>query len=66
MSLSKLTLALFEDSGWYKANSSMEENIEWGKNKGCDFVYDSCIFNKKKAFAEFCDEPEELGCSFTG
>lgn len=39
---SRLTLALMEDTGWYKANYSMAQDLSWGKNLGCDFVLKSC------------------------
>lgn len=39
---SRLTLALMEDTGWYKANYSMAQDLSWGKNLGCDFVMKSC------------------------
>lgn len=39
---SRLTLALMEDTGWYKANYSMAQDLFWGKNLGCDFVMKSC------------------------
>ncbi|NXR98726.1 LMLN peptidase, partial [Oxylabes madagascariensis] len=41
---SRITLALMEDTGWYKANYSMAEKLDWGRNKGCDFVMKSCKF----------------------
>jgi len=29
--------------GWYPVvNEFMQENIFWGKNKGCDFLENSC------------------------
>lgn len=40
--ISRITLALMEDTGWYKANYSMAEEMSWGKNLGCDFVMKSC------------------------
>ena len=57
MSTSNLTLNLFNSSGWYEVNFSMAENLEWGKNKGCEFVVNKCVINKQKAFSEFCDLP---------
>ncbi|KAG5889190.1 hypothetical protein JTB14_019207 [Gonioctena quinquepunctata] len=40
--ISRITLALMEDTGWYKANYSMAEEMSWGRNLGCDFVLKSC------------------------
>ncbi|PAV59330.1 hypothetical protein WR25_15669 [Diploscapter pachys] len=39
---SRITLALLEDSGWYKPNYEMAEELHWGKNLGCDFAMKSC------------------------
>lgn len=39
---SRITLALMEDSGWYKPNYSMAQPLTWGKDLGCDFVMKSC------------------------
>jgi Leishmanolysin len=32
MRISEITMALFEDSGWYRVNYSMAEGLSWGKN----------------------------------
>ncbi|KAG5231025.1 leishmanolysin [Salix suchowensis] len=40
--VSKMTLALLEDSGWYRANYSMADHLDWGRNQGTDFVTSSC------------------------
>lgn len=39
---SRITLALMEDTGWYKANYSMAQTLNWGKNLGCEFSMKSC------------------------
>ena len=36
--ISDITLALFEDSGWYKVDYNMSNLFLWGKNKGCNFL----------------------------
>jgi leishmanolysin-like peptidase len=41
--VSKFTLALFEDTGWYKANYSFAEPLKFGKNAGCDFLNKKCV-----------------------
>ena len=38
MVVSAITLALFEDSGWYMPNYDMAEDLWWGKDRGCEFV----------------------------
>ncbi|KAK7485081.1 hypothetical protein BaRGS_00023720 [Batillaria attramentaria] len=40
--ISRITLALMEDTGWYKANYSNAGDYEWGKGLGCEFVKKSC------------------------
>ena len=39
---SRITLALMEDTGWYKVNYGMAENLDWGRNLGCMFAKRSC------------------------
>ncbi|XP_062312727.1 leishmanolysin-like peptidase isoform X1 [Osmerus eperlanus] len=41
---SRITLAIMEDTGWYRANYSMAERLDWGRGLGCDFVMKSCKF----------------------
>uniref|UniRef100_A0A7I4YN48 Leishmanolysin-like peptidase n=1 Tax=Haemonchus contortus TaxID=6289 RepID=A0A7I4YN48_HAECO len=41
--MSRVTLALFEDSGWYKVNYDKTEDIMWGRNLGCTFATKSCL-----------------------
>ncbi|NXS08086.1 LMLN peptidase, partial [Neodrepanis coruscans] len=69
---SRITLALMEDTGWYKANYSMAEKLDWGRNKGCDFVMKSCKFwidqkrQKRQLISPYCDtlrsNPLQLTC----
>ena len=46
--LSPLTLALLEDSGWYKANYGSEfvKINPFGHGAGCDFVSKKCLIDK--------------------
>ena len=39
---SRITFALMEDTGWYKANYSMADELDWGKGLGCGFTKSSC------------------------
>ena len=46
--LSPMTLALLEDSGWYKVDYSVIPDppvpgITWGHLKGCPFLFDKCV-----------------------
>ena len=47
--ISEISLALFEDSGWYKVNWEMANLFLWGKGKGCDFFdrEKKCIYAEK-------------------
>lgn len=41
--ISEITLALFEDSGWYKVDYSLANLFLFGKNKGCGFLDENCV-----------------------
>ena len=43
MVISEITLALLEDSGWYKINYYTGGLMRFGKNKGCDFIQNKCL-----------------------
>lgn len=61
--LSPLTLALLEDTGWYKVDYRNITSPSFGLGAGCDFVEDACIVNDKVApYAKgfFCDNPIRL------
>ncbi|XP_035605583.1 leishmanolysin-like peptidase isoform X1 [Oncorhynchus keta] len=68
----RLTLAIMEDTGWYRANYSMAERLDWGKGLGCDFVMKSCTFwierqrQSRKVVTLYCDTvratPLQLTC----
>ena len=45
--ISGFTLALLEDSGWYKANNYTGGLMRFGKNQGCDFLYKDCEVSEK-------------------
>ncbi|XP_020783507.2 leishmanolysin-like peptidase [Boleophthalmus pectinirostris] len=69
---SRLTLALMEDSGWYWANYSLAQRLDWGRGLGCDFVMKSCKFwmdnqrERRHSVTPFCDtvraSPLQLTC----
>ena len=42
-SLSSVSLAFLEATGWYKAVYSTAESMAWGRDTGCSFVQDKCI-----------------------
>lgn len=55
--ISEFTLALLEDSQWYKINNYTGGLMRFGKNKGCEFLKNDC--NNKNLVSnfkfEFCD-----------
>lgn len=69
--LSSLTLALMEDSGWYKANYTNSRMSPWGLGAGCAFVDGHCLVTNEeqqtvvpeygKGF--FCNNEGLKGCS---
>ena len=70
--ISDITLAMFEDSGWYQVEYSNSNLFYWGKQKGCDFFNSNCIENKNSAGQdefntrfknEFCVEFNKPICS---
>ena len=68
--LSSLTLALMEDSGWYKANYTMSRMSPWGLGVGCDFVNSPCLTQGTTGTEVpdygrgfFCNSSQDRGCS---
>lgn len=43
--ISEFTLALLEDSGYYEAKYYTGGLMQFGKNKGCEFLNSKCIIN---------------------
>ncbi|GET93839.1 GP63, leishmanolysin [Leishmania tarentolae] len=62
-----LTMAVFQDLGFYQADFSKAEVLPWGKNAGCAFLSEKCMEkNITKWPAMFCDgRRKELRCSST-
>ena len=63
--ISDITLALFEDTGLYKANYYTGGLFRFGKNQGCAFLNEDCVYNngENTSFTnEFCTEPEAYFC----
>ncbi|CAN6448010.1 unnamed protein product [Victoria cruziana] len=59
--VSKMTLALLEDSGWYQANYSMADHLDWGRNQGTEFVTSPCS-QWKGAYR--CNTTQVSGCTY--
>ena len=67
--VSKFTLALFEDMGWYKANYSMADALQFGKKAGCDFLEKKCVEPSTGVPLDvpkdtFCSTSNEVSCTF--
>ena len=63
--MSNITLALFEDTGFYKVNYYTGGLFKFGKNKGCNFFDKSCVINENPQFNEFCKTMNEPKCSYS-
>lgn len=44
--IDRMTLAVFEDSGWYKVNYNKADTFLWGRHTGCSTKSDFCLQNK--------------------
>ena len=65
MSISEITLAYFEDIGYYKVNYLTGGLFRYGKNRGCAFFEEDCVYNEGKDTLfpnEFCTEAESYFC----
>ena len=70
---SRITLAVLQDTGWYVANFSHAEPLEWGKGLGCEFAQKSCKSwiderrSRRQSIKPFCDrikgELLQISCS---
>ena len=58
--VSPITLALFEDSGWYTVDYDMADRLHWGAGEGCSFASEYCSTWSSQYF---CSVRDERGCS---
>jgi len=56
--ISRLILAFFEDTSWYKVNYDFSEQFFWGRNNGCEFLGIKCV-----DFQEYCNVPKNVNCT---
>ena len=54
--ISEFTLALLEDTGYYKANYYTGGLMRFGKGKGCDFIKERCVNSSHKINPNFENE----------
>lgn len=65
VSISDITLAYFEDTGFYKANYYTGGLFRYGKNQGCSFLEEDCIKNVEVETSfpnEFCNNQYGYFC----
>ena len=65
MVISDITLAFFEDTGFYKVNYYTGGLFRFGKNQGCAFLENDCVTNSGTSTLfpnEFCTEREASFC----
>jgi hypothetical protein len=64
MAISDITLALFEDSGWYKVKYYTGGLFRYGKNQGCDFLNSYCVNGDVSKYKnDFCITEETTMCT---
>jgi leishmanolysin len=66
-SISSFSLALLEDSGWYRANYSAADPLIYGRNTGCNILNNRCsAWNLNNFEGYFCNDgnPQNAYCSF--
>jgi hypothetical protein len=62
---SAITLALFEDSGWYKADYAYATPFKFGQAQGCDFITHKCVIDSTPQFSVFCNDiTDQSACDF--
>ena len=53
---SDITMALFEDSGWYTVNYEYTQSITWGYKMGCDLLDKPCVEDGEPVNELFCTD----------
>ena len=61
--ISEFTLALLEDSGWYKINYYTGGLMRYGKHQGCAFIEEDCL-NKNNLETKFNNDFFNIGDFF--
>ncbi len=62
--ISPLSLALLEDSSWYRANFQAATTPTFGRSAGCGFVEDDCVYKgitPDYSLGFFCSSQEAMG-----
>lgn len=66
--VSRVSLAVFQDSGWYKPNMSAADpvvkGVHWGYQQGCSFATAKCVDNDVPVNSRlFCTDSTSITCS---
>jgi hypothetical protein len=62
--ISEITLALFEDSGWYTVKYITGGLFRYGKNQGCSFINSHCVYGGISFFKnEYCIKEKTTMCT---
>ena len=65
--MSRMTLAVGMDSGWYEIDLQNSEKFDWGREKGCQmFDFTHHQENEEESAEELCDVLEKISCSSNG
>ena len=62
---SDVSMALYEDSGWFKVNYEYTSEVIWGYHRGCSWLFSSCIQSGNALSTEFCDSATLPRCDYT-
>ena len=62
---SDVSMALFEDSGWFRVNYAYTSEVIWGYHRGCSWLLQSCISAQTAIETEFCDSASLPRCDYT-
>lgn len=65
--VSRVSLAVFQDSGWYNANLSAADplipGVHWGYKQGCNFATAKCVDGGTPVSPHFCSSSADVSCS---
>lgn len=61
---SSVTLALFEDSGWYQVDYSYASLVLWGSKQGCLFTSQKCVINQVATNQLFNTDKNNKQCDY--
>jgi len=58
---SAISIALFQDSGWYGVSYQRAQTLFWGRGEGCSFVTQRCSDGWSDRY--FCTVQDQAGCT---